>query len=58
MGFRFAPERRRLTVFDAGYGPTFEVKKLGGVIQQGLVTYITVGVDLSADYPNTQAWTP
>lgn len=33
-----------------GYGPTFDVHKLGGVIQQGLIGYITVGVDMDADY--------
>ena len=26
-----------------GYGPTFELVKLGGVIQQGLIGFITIG---------------
>ena len=29
--------------FGNGYQPTFEIEKLGGVIQQGLIGYITVG---------------
>mgnify|MGYP001577348290 FL=1 len=33
-----------------GYGPTFDVQKIGGVIQQGLIGYITIGVDLSNDF--------
>lgn len=33
-----------------GYGPTFEIEKIGGVLQQGLIGYITIGVDLEADY--------
>ncbi|ORY90108.1 Intradiol ring-cleavage dioxygenase [Leucosporidium creatinivorum] len=41
-----------------GYGPTFEIEKLGGVIQQGLIAYITVGVDRSASYNPTEAWSP
>ncbi|KAI5477204.1 intradiol ring-cleavage dioxygenase, C-terminal domain containing protein [Pseudohyphozyma bogoriensis] len=41
-----------------GYGPTFELEKLGGVFQQGFMAYITVGVDLEASYPRTEAWTP
>ncbi|KAL8286217.1 hypothetical protein RQP46_004705 [Phenoliferia psychrophenolica] len=36
--------------FGNGYQPTFEIEKLGGVIQQGLIGYITVGVDLSKSY--------
>jgi hypothetical protein len=38
-----------------GYGPTFDVHKLGGVIQQGLIGYITVGVDMDADYVSVTA---
>ncbi|KAI5477032.1 intradiol ring-cleavage dioxygenase, C-terminal domain containing protein [Pseudohyphozyma bogoriensis] len=33
-----------------GYQPTFEIEKLGGVIQQGLIGYITVGVDMTKNY--------
>lgn len=33
-----------------GYQPTFDIEKIGGVLQQGLIGYITIGVDLSADY--------
>lgn len=50
-----------------GYGPTFEIIKLGGVIQQGLIGFITIGyvseilpfkltfsrVDMSASYDRT-----
>lgn len=39
-----------------GSGPTFEIEKLGGVIQQGLIGYITMVVDTKASYPPTQAW--
>lgn len=30
-----------------GYQPTFEIQKLGGVIQQGLIGYVTVGSSFS-----------
>lgn len=33
-----------------GYGPTFDIQKIGGVVQQGLIGYITIGVDLSNDF--------
>lgn len=32
--------------FGNGYQPTFEIEKLGGVIQQGLIGYITVGASI------------
>lgn len=34
---------------EGGFGATFEIEKLGGVISQGLIGYITIGVDLSLD---------
>jgi hypothetical protein len=37
-----------------GYGPTFDLEYVGGVIQQGLVGYITVGVNSSASYQPTE----
>lgn len=36
------------------YGPTFEIEKLGGVLQQGLIAYITVGVDTTASFNPTE----
>lgn len=41
-----------------GYGPTFDLELVGGVIQQGLIGYITVGVDTSASFNPTEAWSP
>ncbi|KAK4702705.1 hypothetical protein P7C70_g3517, partial [Phenoliferia sp. Uapishka_3] len=41
-----------------GYGPTFDIEMVGGVIQQGLIGYITVGVDTTASYNPTEAWSP
>ncbi|CAO1625181.1 unnamed protein product [Parajaminaea phylloscopi] len=42
--------------FDNGYMPTFDVEFLGGVLQQGLIGYITMGVNMSASYE--AKWTP
>ncbi|BGP12245.1 hypothetical protein JCM10213_000062 [Rhodosporidiobolus nylandii] len=39
-----------------GHNPEFEVLKLGGVLQQGLIGYITVGVDSKARYDPKAAW--
>lgn len=39
-----------------GYMPTFDIEFLGGVLQQGLIGYITMGVNLSASYE--AKWTP
>lgn len=41
---------------DNGYMPTFDVEFLGGVLQQGLIGYITMGVNMSASYE--AKWTP
>ncbi|KAM0752806.1 aromatic compound dioxygenase [Meredithblackwellia eburnea MCA 4105] len=41
-----------------GYGPVFDLEFLGGVIQQGLLGSITVGVDLTNDFDPSEAWTP
>ncbi|GAA5916496.1 hypothetical protein JCM6882_001740 [Rhodosporidiobolus microsporus] len=41
-----------------GFGPTLDIEFVGGVIQQGLVSFITIGVNSSASYPPTQAWSP
>lgn len=41
---------------DGGYMPTFEVEKLGGVLQQGLIGYVTMGVNMTADYKGK--WNP
>ncbi|KAK4057717.1 hypothetical protein OIO90_001365 [Microbotryomycetes sp. JL221] len=41
-----------------GFQATFETQKLGGVINQGLIGYMTIGVDPEASYNPTQAWTP
>ncbi|EPQ26311.1 uncharacterized protein PFL1_06246 [Pseudozyma flocculosa PF-1] len=41
---------------DNGYMPTFDVEKIGGVLQDGLVGYITVGVNTSASYK--PVWNP
>lgn len=38
------------------YMPTFDIEFLGGVLQQGLIGYITMGVNMSADYE--PKWTP
>lgn len=39
-----------------GYQPMFEMEKLGGVVQQGLIGYATIGVNMSANYAGV--WTP
>lgn len=39
-----------------GHNPTFEVEPLGGVVTQGLIGYITVGVDMKAKYESK--WNP
>ncbi|GAA6040990.1 hypothetical protein JCM8097_000527 [Rhodosporidiobolus ruineniae] len=39
-----------------GHNPEFEILKLGGVLQQGLIGYITVGVDPKANYDINAAW--
>ncbi|CAO1630444.1 unnamed protein product [Sympodiomycopsis kandeliae] len=39
-----------------GYMPTFDIEFLGGVLQQGLIGYITMGVNMSANYE--AKWTP
>lgn len=36
--------------FDNGYMPMFDLEFLGGVLQQGLIGYITMGVNMSASY--------
>ncbi|GAA5863529.1 hypothetical protein JCM8547_007276 [Rhodosporidiobolus lusitaniae] len=41
-----------------GYNPTFDIDFAGGVLQQGLTAYITVGVNSSASYQPTEAWSP
>ncbi|KAL7341107.1 ADP-ribose pyrophosphatase [Rhodotorula toruloides] len=41
-----------------GYNPEFEVLKVGSVIQQGLIGYITVGVDTNAEYDINAPWKP
>ncbi|KAJ7182786.1 Intradiol ring-cleavage dioxygenase [Mycena crocata] len=35
-----------------GYNPVFKTHFLGGVINQGLIAYITMGVNMSASYDN------
>ncbi|KAF7303820.1 hypothetical protein MIND_00611800 [Mycena indigotica] len=35
-----------------GYNPIFKTHFLGGVISQGLISYITMGVNMSASYDN------
>lgn len=42
--------------FGNGYMPTFDIEFLGGVLQQGLIGYITMGVNMSANYE--AKWTP
>lgn len=42
--------------FDNGYMPTFDIEFLGGVLQQGLIGYVTMGVNMSASYE--AKWTP
>lgn len=43
-----------LQIFDeahvGGYMPTFDIEPLGGVLSQGLIGYITMGVNMSANY--------
>ncbi|KAL0958768.1 hypothetical protein HGRIS_014090 [Hohenbuehelia grisea] len=34
------------------YNPVFKTHLLGGVISQGVIAYITMGVNASASYPN------
>ncbi|GAA6018653.1 hypothetical protein JCM10207_008996 [Rhodosporidiobolus poonsookiae] len=41
-----------------GHNPEFEVLKLGGVVQQGLIGYITIGVDPKAIKDPKAAWKP
>ncbi|GAA5923558.1 intradiol ring-cleavage dioxygenase [Sporobolomyces koalae] len=41
-----------------GHNPEFEVLKLGGVIQQGLIGYITLGVDPTVDHDINAPWSP
>ncbi|KAF4585090.1 hypothetical protein EYR40_001926 [Pleurotus pulmonarius] len=38
------------------YDPVFKTHFLGGVINQGIMAYITMGINASADYPNY--WRP
>lgn len=42
--------------FDNGYMPMFDIEFLGGVLQQGLIGYVTMGVNMSAEYE--AVWTP
>lgn len=42
--------------FDNGYMPMFDIEFLGGVLQQGLIGYITMGVNMSANYEGV--WSP
>ncbi|CAK5262047.1 unnamed protein product [Mycena citricolor] len=48
--------RDSLNIFDDshknGYNPVFKTHFLGGVVSQGLVAYITMGVNMSASYDN------
>ncbi|KAN0060688.1 hypothetical protein ACQY0O_007346 [Thecaphora frezii] len=44
------------TAHENGYMPTFDIEKLGGVLQDGLIGYITVGVNTSASY--VPVWNP
>ncbi|GAA5981534.1 hypothetical protein JCM10908_004145 [Rhodotorula pacifica] len=41
-----------------GYNPEFEILKVGAVLQQGLIGYITVGVDSKANYDVNAPWQP
>lgn len=41
-----------------GANPEFEILKVGSVIQQGLIGYITVGVDSNASYDINAPWKP
>lgn len=41
---------------DNGYMPTFDIEFLGGVLQQGLIGYVTMGVNTKARYE--AKWTP
>lgn len=54
--YRFNPVRTRtrnwrdsLNIFEdshvGGFNPTFEIRKLGAVLSQGLVGFMTVGID-------------
>lgn len=42
--------------FENGYMPTFDIEKLGGVVTDGLIGYVTVGVNMSASYE--AKWNP
>ncbi|KAJ7097674.1 Intradiol ring-cleavage dioxygenase [Mycena epipterygia] len=48
--------RDSLNIFDDShlnnYNPVFKTHMLGGVISQGVIAYITMGVNMSASYPN------
>ncbi|KAJ8490030.1 hypothetical protein ONZ45_g13351 [Pleurotus djamor] len=50
--------RDSLNIFETAHGPegkynpVFKTHFLGGIIGQGLIAYITMGVNASADYPN------
>ncbi|POY71243.1 hypothetical protein BMF94_5555 [Rhodotorula taiwanensis] len=41
-----------------GYNPEFELVKVGAVLQQGLIGYITVGVDSKANFDVNAPWKP
>ncbi|GAA5899267.1 intradiol ring-cleavage dioxygenase [Sporobolomyces salmoneus] len=41
-----------------GHNPEFEVLKLGGVIQQGLIGYITIGIDPTVEHDINAPWSP
>ncbi|GAA6034649.1 hypothetical protein JCM8097_001098 [Rhodosporidiobolus ruineniae] len=41
-----------------GFNPTFDIEYAGGVLQQGLMGFITIGVDPKASYNPTEAWSP
>lgn len=48
--------RDSLNIFDDshqnGYNPVIQTHFLGGVVSQGLIGYITMGVNKSAEYDN------
>ncbi|KAL0568977.1 hypothetical protein V5O48_012995 [Marasmius crinis-equi] len=48
--------RDSLNIFDDshenGYNPVFDAHLLGGILNQGLVAYITMGINASASYDN------
>ncbi|GAA5907215.1 hypothetical protein JCM5296_004987 [Sporobolomyces johnsonii] len=41
-----------------GHNPEFEILKLGGVVQQGLIGYITLGVDPNNHFDVNAPWRP